>query len=115
MSEKQNQQPKTVLDKAARDKVEKWLHEKLESQIKCPICGRTKWIAGDKLSMSPTISASGAIDLVNVVPSFTMNCKHCAYIISFNALPMGLLQQAIDTGTITTNESDQVLKAGDDA
>lgn len=76
--------------KAIRDKAIQWIDQRAGGTASCPACGKLKFEIGDPVELRPF--AGGA--LVAGGPVFVMvplECKHCAHVMLFNAMTMGIL------------------------
>lgn len=73
-----------------QSKLQSWM---LTKQVKpaCPACGRTgQWQAGEIVS-PPTWSQGGMSIGGPTVPTVQLVCNHCAYVMHFAAVPIGLV------------------------
>lgn len=73
------------------DRLQKWLSTRHLSLRDCPVCKRGKWRAGE-LILSPISSGNGFNQGGLNAPMVQMVCDHCAYVLLFAAVPIGLIK-----------------------
>ena len=79
------------LDQAQGQKLDAWLRAKAPLGLACPVCQRKQWSVGDIVS-APTWSPQGFAIGGPTVPTIQVICNHCAYVMHFAAVPIGLAQ-----------------------
>ena len=72
-------------------KLENWLSTRHLWPRHCPVCRRGKWYAGD-IILAPGSTGNGFSLAGPSVPMVQMVCDHCAYVLLFAAVPMGLIK-----------------------
>lgn len=73
-------------------KIESHLESVTKGGFTCPICGSSQWVFNETLSEIRTFSY-GKISLQSLIPLVVATCKTCSYVVTFNALQLGLLEQ----------------------
>jgi hypothetical protein len=66
--------------------VERWL-EKKGIELRCPACHRSDW-QPSQYTIAPHISADRQELLHDFYVFLPLFCRHCAYVVMFNALMM---------------------------
>ena len=72
-------------------KVKKWMDDKVSSGLRCFACGSTNWTIQSPPAMTVSIDLhTGRIHYMEGYAMVSLMCTHCAHIIWFNAITMGL-------------------------
>ena len=78
-----------ALDATQQQRFQAWLRTH-QVQLTCPACGTANQWAGSAVVTAPRMEADGTHLDDRVVPMIQVTCQHCAYILLFSGLPMGL-------------------------
>lgn len=73
-------------------KIKQWLQSKSPLGLTCPVCHRKQWTIG-MITQSPEFTPNGITIGGPVMPTLHIACDYCAHIMSFAAIPMGLVAQ----------------------
>lgn len=72
-------------------KVKKWMDEKVSSGLRCFACGSMNWAIQSPPAMTVSIDLhTGRVHYMEGYAMIGLMCSHCAHIIWFNAITMGL-------------------------
>jgi len=72
-------------------KLQKWLSTRHLWPRHCPVCRRGKWRAGE-IMLSPNSTGNGFSQGGLSAPMVQVVCDHCAYVLLFAAVPIGLVK-----------------------
>lgn len=75
-------------------KVKKWIDERVSSGLRCFACGSMNWTIQSPPAMTVSIDLhTGRVHYMEGYAMISLMCTHCAHIIWFNAITMGLAPQ----------------------
>jgi hypothetical protein len=82
-----------ALDTAQQQLFKQWLADK-HVHTTCPACGAsTQWEA-DAIITAPRMEADGTHIDDRLAPMIQVRCQHCAYILLFAGIPIGIHPRA---------------------
>ena len=76
-------------------RLQDWLSTRHLWPRHCPVCKRGKWHAGE-IILSPISTGNGFSPGGSNAPMVQMVCDHCAYVLLFAAVPIGLVKRVTD-------------------
>lgn len=78
------------LTDAEKEQIGDWVASKCTTN-ECPCCGENTWAIGDYLIQNAAYVPGSSKPGRASYPSVMLMCSHCAYLRSFMAAPMGLV------------------------
>ena len=75
-----------------KEKLIDWINQKWKGQKTCPVCGENSWGVFDNLWELREFTEGNLRLGGPIMPLAALACKHCGYVMTFNALTIGLIE-----------------------
>lgn len=83
---------KTILTKAQKVQIQKWLEEKWAAPGLCPVCQTKKFTISSHIVAPPIYSSGGTYIGGPSYPQVMTICNNCGHTLYFNVVRMDVLQ-----------------------